>query len=249
MRTRALLGLLMLSATAAAQHGSNAAVRLDQTSEGAKMFRAQCAGCHGLDGAGTGAGPNLNMSNFRRGSSDEAIVTTISKGVPGSSMPAFSFDAGQMWQLVAYVRSLGIARAATDAPGDTKAGATLFRAQCAGCHTAAGAFTGPDLTRSAARLTVSQLRQSIEDPHISVAPEYWSVSGRTKTGQAIAGIRLNEDTSSIQLRGRDGRLFSTLKKDLASFDIVRTSPMPAFKGRLSDAQIGDIVAFLVKGDQ
>jgi cytochrome c oxidase cbb3-type subunit III len=224
-------------------------VRVDQSSEGAKLFRAQCAGCHAPDGSGTGAGPSLNSGTFRRGNSDEAIVTTISKGVPGTSMPAFSFDAGHMWPLVAYIRSLAIVRAASDIPGDVKAGETLFHSNCAGCHTPAGAFTAPDLTRSAARLTIDQLRQSIEDPHAAVLPEYWSVTGRAKSGQPVSGIRLNEDTSSIQLRDRSGKLFSVLKKDLESFDIVRKSPMPAFKGKLTEAQIGDIVAYLVKGNQ
>ena len=163
-------------------------------------------------------------------------------------MPAFSFDASQMWQLVAHIRALGLVRAAGTVAGDAKAGEALFLSNCAGCHTAAGAFTGPGLTRAAARLTAMQLRQSIQDPHAAVAPEYWSVTGRTKSGQAVSGIRMNEDTSSIQLRDRrGGRLFSVLKNDLAEFEIVRTSPMPAFKDKLSETQLTDIVAYLVKG--
>jgi putative heme-binding domain-containing protein len=249
MRKPALFSIFFFSATLAAQHGSNPAVRLDQTTVGAKIFRAQCAACHGIDGSGTGAGPNINSGNFRRGSSDDALVTTISKGVPGTSMPAFSLEGGQMWQLVAYIRSLSIVRAATNTVGDVKSGEALFQANCAGCHTEAGAFTGPNLSRAAARLTAAQLRQSIEEPHAVVAPEYWSVVARTTAGQSITGTRLNEDTSSIQMRDRSGRLFSVLKKDLATFDIDRKSPMPTFKGKLSDAEIGDIVAYLVKGDQ
>jgi putative heme-binding domain-containing protein len=223
-------------------------VRVDESAPGAKIFRAQCAGCHGLDGSGSGAGPSLNSGTFRHGSSDDAIVATISKGVRGTSMPAFSFDAFQMPQLLAHIRSLGIVRAAGDVSGDGKAGEPLFRANCAGCHTTAGAFTAPDLSKVAARLTSAQLRQSIEDPHAAVSPEYWSVSGRTKSGQALNAIRLNEDTSSIQLRDRrTGKLFSVLKKDVAEYEIVRTSPMPGFKGKLTEGQIGDIVAYLVKG--
>lgn len=87
------------------------------------------------------------------------------------------------------------------------------------------------------------------DPSAAVAWEYWSVNAKTTAGREIRGIRMNEDTSSIQLRDRAGRLSSVLKKDLAGFEIVRTSPMPSFKGKLSDAQMNDIIAFLVKGDQ
>jgi putative heme-binding domain-containing protein len=249
MRMPVVLCFFVFAAILGAQHGSSPGVRVDQSSEGAKLFRAQCAGCHALDGSGTGAGPSLNSGVFRRGGSDDAIVATISKGSAGTSMPAFSFDAGQMWQLVAHIRSLAIVRAASDTPGDVKAGEALFREHCAGCHTPAGAFTAPDLTRSAARLTLAQLRQSIEDPNATVPFEYWSVSGRTKSGQAIEGIRLNEDTSSIQMRDRRGKLSSVLKADLANFEIIRTSPMPRFKEKLSGAQIDDILAYLVKGVQ
>lgn len=249
MQMRAVLSVLALSASAMAQHGSNPAVRVDQASGGAKLFRAQCASCHGLDGSGTGAGPALNTGVFRRGSSDEAIVGTISKGVAGTSMPAFSYDAGQMWQLVAHIRSLNIVRAATDVAGDAKAGNALFRTNCGGCHTPAGAFTAPDLTAVAARLTVAQIRQSIVDPNAAVAPEFWTVAARTSSGQVIRGVRLNEDTSSIQLRDEKGKLGSVLKANLAGFDIVRTSTMPSFKGKLTDAQINDVIAYLVRGDQ
>ena len=247
MCLRAVIAYLALCVTLPAQHGSSPAVALDQTSDGAKLFRAQCAGCHGIDGSGTGAGPSLNTGNFRRGKTDEAIVATVSKGVPGTTMPAFSYDANQMWKLVTYVRSLGLVRESADVLGDGKAGEAIFRASGAGCHTTAGAYTAPDLHQVALRLTAAQIRESIISPDAAVPPHYWSVSARTTGGQSLNGIRLNEDTSSIQLRTRDGKLTSVLKKDLASFDIVRTSPMPSFKGKLTDAQLGDVIAYLIKG--
>src|SRR3712207_8980140 len=48
-RMPGLVVMLGLAANLAAQHGSNPAVRVDESSQGAKSFRAQCAGCHGLD--------------------------------------------------------------------------------------------------------------------------------------------------------------------------------------------------------
>ena len=134
--------LSWLSLSLAAQHGSTTAVnpytQPEDVLAGAKLFRAQCAGCHGPEGAGTGAGPSLTSGTFRRGGSDEALFQTISKGVPGTSMPAFAFSGLQIWQLVTHVRTMNIARAATQAKGDSKSGAILFRENCSGCHSVAG---------------------------------------------------------------------------------------------------------------
>ena len=69
----------------------------------------------------------------------------------------------------------------------------------------------------------------------------------TSTGKSIRGVRLNEDSFSIQIRDGEGRLQSLLKRDLKSMDVIRRSPMPSFKGKLSDAQIDDVIAWLVNG--
>src|SRR5207302_3410905 len=100
----------------------------------AKLYRSQCAGCHGLDGAGTGAGPGLTSGSFKHGASDEALFRTISKGLPGTAMPAFAFSGLRIWELVTHVRALGIVRGATPSRGDPQSGAAVFRANCAACH-------------------------------------------------------------------------------------------------------------------
>jgi cytochrome c oxidase cbb3-type subunit III len=249
MRVQFAISALLVNAIAFAQHGSTSGVQVNEATVGARIFRAQCAGCHAPDGSGTGAGPALNTGTLKHGSSDEAIVATISRGVAGTTMPAFSFDALQMPQVVAHLRSLAIVRAATAVKGDPESGKMLFSRYCSGCHTPAGDFTGPDLSDVAARLSATELRQSISAPDAVVRSEYWSVTGRTRLGKTVDGVRLNEDTSSIQIRERDGKLSSVLKADLASFEIVRKSPMPAFATKLSATQIDDILAFLMKGQQ
>src|SRR3954452_13046488 len=100
MRVQTAGLLLLTAALVSAQHGSSPAIRLDQSSVGGRIFRAQCAGCHGVDGSGTGAARALNNGKLRHGATDEAIVATVSKGVAGTTMPAFSFDALQMPELV-----------------------------------------------------------------------------------------------------------------------------------------------------
>ena len=234
-----------------AQHGSTTAVNpyttCDHEQAGATLFRSQCAGCHGPDGTGTGAGPNLAAGTFVHGGSDEALFRTISKGVPGTSMPAFSFTGLQVWELVTSIRALGIAQGATQTKGDARSGATIFRANCSRCHAAAGegGLSGPDLTAIGARRSSAELRESLTDPDAEVASAYWSVVATTSTGRTVRGVRLNEDTFSIQIRDEQGRLSSLLKRDLKHVELIRRSPMPSFAGKLSDAQMDDVIAWLI----
>ena len=94
---------------------------------GAALFRSQCAGCHGPDGNGTGAGPNIASGTLPHGDSDEAVFRTISKGLPGTSMPGFSFSGLQIWQLVTHLRALAIARGAAQTKGNPQAGRRCLR--------------------------------------------------------------------------------------------------------------------------
>ena len=67
----------------------------------------------------------------------------------------------------------------------------------------------------------------------------------TKDGTIINGRRLNEDTYSIQIIDDRERLHSLVKADLREFTIAKTSPMPSYKGTLSDDEIADVLAYLL----
>ena len=106
---------------------------------------------------------------------------------------------------------------------------------------------GPDLTGIGAQRSYGEIRESLLDPDAQVDSQYWSVAAVTSTGKNIRGLRLNEDSFSVQIRDDAGRLQSLLKRDLKSMELIRRSPMPSFKGTLSDAQIEDVIAWLVNG--
>lgn len=65
-----------------------------------------CAGCH-APGGGGGMGPPLNDDEWIYGSDPENVFATIVEGRP-NGMPSFRgrIDSGQIWQLVAYVRTM-----------------------------------------------------------------------------------------------------------------------------------------------
>src|ERR1700730_1902794 len=251
MRFRfSVLLFLPALATLYAQHGSTTDRPFstpDDEAAGAQSFRSQCAACHGGDATGGVVGPSLATGNFKSGGSDEALFRVITKGIPGTSMTAFRLNGREVWQLIAYLRAVNIGKAAEQAKGDPAKGAQVFNANgCGRCHTngKAGGFIGPDLSEIGSRRSLAQLESSILDPGADVAADYWSVQARTKTGQTVTGIRLNEDMTSFQIREPSGRLRSLLKTELASYEIVRTSPMPSFKGKISSGDLEDLVAYL-----
>lgn len=251
MQLAPLASLLIFCLPLLGQHGSTTVVNpytdAGHAQAGAKLYRAQCAGCHGLDGAGAGAAPSLVSGTFRHGGSDEALFRTISKGVPGTSMPAFSFSGLQTWELVTHLRTLNIGQGLSQAKGDPKAGASVFRTSCLSCHMVKGegGLRAPDLTSVGSRRTVGDLTEAITKPDAQVASSYWSVVAKTSSGQTVRGIRLNEDTYSLQLRVDGEKLVSLMKQDLKEVELVRKSPMPSFADKLSPTQLDDVIAYLV----
>lgn len=214
---------------------------------GAYFFQSQCASCHGLDGKGGANGPNLASGNFRHATSEEAMFRVITKGLPGTPMPGFSMNGREVWQIVAYVRSLSAGRANVQATGNATKGAEIFNTQkCLGCHwlDGAGSARGLDLSDAARRLSSAELRRALEDPSADVAPQYWIWQAKTADGAALRGFRLNEDTFTVQILDNSGKLRSISKSTLTEQSLDRRSPMPSFKGKLSDSEMTDLVAYL-----
>ncbi len=82
------------------------------------------------------------------------------------------------------------------------------------------------------------------NPDAEIAPEYFTAVAVTKGGQTLRGIALNEDDLSIQIRDSDGNPRSFFKDDLKSLRQERRSIMPSYAGRLTAAEIGDLVSYL-----
>ena len=222
---------------------------------GKRLFKTNCAVCHGPAGAG-GRGANLAQPRLQRAPDDQALFMVIRQGIPGTEMPPgwWVLDDHEMWQVAAYVRSLGRV-APENVPGDAQAGSRLFRtAGCIGCHQMAleGGRVGPSLTDIGSRRGATHLREALLDPAASLPEEFLQVQAVTAEGKRITGVRLNEDTWSIQLRDLSDHLFSFWKEDLASLEKQPgRSPMPSYRGRLSDHELDDLVAYLVslRGDR
>ena len=221
--------------------------------DGKATFRSNCAFCHGLTGGG-GRGPALNLGRFLHGSSDDDIKTVIQNGVPGTTMPSFDFEKDELAHLVAYVRSWSGSSSQRGAPvaGDPIQGRQVYeRNGCAGCHriSTEGSVFGPELTRIGAGRSAEYIRESIKDPSADIPEDYSGVTVVTQDGRRVSGVRINEDTFSVQLRDASQN-FRMFQKDEVQQVIEETkSLMPAYNS-LSVEDFQNLLAYLdtLRGD-
>ena len=215
---------------------------------GEKLFLGQCGRCHGPKGEG-GIGAILAQPRLRRAPDDESLFLVIREGVRGTEMPAGStLSTREVWQLAAFVRSLGRVPIETVA-GDPQRGQQVYqKGKCAQCHIANGQGTsvGPELSDVGARRSATYIRTSLVDPNADVPDRFAQLRITTKDGRRITGVRLAEDTFTIQLVDLTGRTYSFFKQELT--DIKKDfdkSPMPGYRDVLSQSELDDLVAYLV----
>jgi putative heme-binding domain-containing protein len=213
---------------------------------GGRIFRTHCAPCHGLKGTG-GTGPDLTTGRFFHGSTDADLYRNISEGIPGTAMPDVFFDGTQVWQIVAYVRSLSQQAPAAAVRGDPAHGRQLVQDKgCTGCHLirGEGGDRGPDLSVIGSQRAPDNLRQSIVDPSARIAPEYRvaKIAGRDNT--SYTGFLLNQDTYMVQLLDFNRGLVSVPRSAIQQLSIDSASLMPSYNNRLSGAELDDIVSYL-----
>jgi putative heme-binding domain-containing protein len=213
---------------------------------GAKIFRAHCAECHGPAGEGD-RGPKLTTGVFFHGQTDADLFTNITNGIPGTAMPAVFFSQDQLWQIVAYVRSLSQARNAAPPAGNPARGQKLFHERgCIGCHLVRGegGVRGPDLSVIGSQRSAEYLRQAILDPNAQVQHEYWVAKITVENGTEYSGFLINEDSYAVQVLDFSRGLLSLAKHDFRNFKVDKSSLMPSFKDRLTASEVDDLMAYL-----
>ena len=242
-----MLFLLALSALSAADLGET-------------LFQTNCAPCHGVKGDG-GRGSNLAVRRLPRAPDDAALASIIATGIPGTQMPATRMTAAESAQLVAYVRSLGRSQP-TQVAGDRTNGERIFwsKGNCGQCHTvgARGGRLGPDLTEIGTKRSPTYLRTSLLDPNAEV-PENFAFYRRmifqpdnfllvravTQDGKQIDGLRIDEDTFTIQIRDASDHVYSFRKDELRELQKDwGKSPMPSYRGVLMESELQDVIAYL-----
>ena len=214
---------------------------------GARLYDAQCTTCHGSNGDGVG-GVDLKSGKFRNAASDQDLMRVVTTGIAGTGMQAFRFDASELAGIVAFLRNMNAFDRASVKGGDPVRGRAVVTANgCLRCHRVGGegSRVAPDLTDIGAVRGPGSLLRSLTDPVSQMMPINRPVRAVTRDGRVINGRRLNEDTYTVQLIDDEERLVSLTKGDLREFTVLTTSPMPSYKGRLSDDELADVVAYLL----
>jgi len=213
---------------------------------GARIFRSHCADCHGPVGEG-GKGPNLTTGIFFHGSGEAEIFRNITDGIPGTAMPGVFFSDNQVWQLVAFVRSLSQRPSPSRVQVVAVAGEKLFREKgCSACHLVRGqgGENGPDLSLIGSQRSFTHLRESILNPDAKIAREYRIARVTLNSGAKYSGFLMNEDTYQVQLRDTQKGLVTLNRRNIRKLDIDQKSSMPSYQGKLSEAEVTDLVGWL-----
>jgi len=214
---------------------------------GAKLYTEKCVTCHGSTGDAIG-GVNLRSGKFRNAVIDRDLQRFIRAGSP-AGMPAFNLDTAEMDGIIAYLRNMNAFDAATVKAGDAARGRSVFdgKGACAKCHRVGltGSRVAPNLSEIGSARSAGALERSLLDPSSQMMPINRPVRAVRKDGTTIAGRRLNEDTYSVQIIDDGERLHSLLKSDLRELTVSTTSPMPSYKGTLTEAEVADVIAYLL----
>ena len=214
---------------------------------GKQLFEGQCSPCHGIQGTG-GKGANLARPTLKHAVDDAALFSVIQNGIDNTGMPgAWQMTDREIWLVIAHVRSFG--RVAVEKlPGDPAKGRALFEAHgCNRCHmlNGAGGSLGPELDEVGARRSSQRLRQCLLNPGSALPDGFVMVRAVLNDGSMLEGIRVNEDTFTIQLRDLADRFHSLRKQQLRTLEYkTDATPMPNFRDKLSPIELDNMVAYL-----
>jgi putative heme-binding domain-containing protein len=218
--------------------------QFDDVDAGARLFRANCANCHGLEGANV-AGVDLGHNKFKRASTDEDLVQIILTGVPGTGMPPNNLPRAQVLRIVEYLRSM--ASPSMVAGGDVAHGSELFASKgCTNCHRilGTGSRVGPDLSEIGSYRKPADLEKSILDPNAEIQPDDRTFKAVTRDGATITGRVINQDSFTLEVIDSHERLLLIERANLRESSFSDKSGMPSFAGKLSEQELKDLVSYL-----
>jgi mono/diheme cytochrome c family protein len=205
--------LLMMLAACSTPNGAPQAnsepVAPSQVSDFATLYAQNCAGCHGAEGRG---GASLALANpvYLAIIDETTMRNIVSKGIRGTSMPAFAQSAGGMlteeqinaitsgifsrWGRKGILDGTNPPSYATKAAGNVDHGQLVFGTYCASCHGSEGAGTpkGSAITNDSflALVTDQELRTIVITGRPELGASDWrsNVPGHPMADQEITDV-------------------------------------------------------------
>ncbi len=213
---------------------------------GQRLFESQCALCHGQTGGG-GRGPSLQRAKLNHAPDDDALRKVISEGIQPEMPGAWQLSPREVASVAAFVTKLG-STPVEPVAGDAAHGERLYKTKgCANCHMIRGEGSGfgPELSNIGSRRNAAHLREAIVQPEASVPEGFLLVDLVRTAGPTIRGVRVNEDSFSIQIKDASGKFHSYRLSELAEVRKLRgKSPMPSYQSSLTSAELTDLTAYL-----
>jgi mono/diheme cytochrome c family protein len=231
---------------------------------GAKLYAANCAGCHGGTARGGPGAPDLLRSILVLDDEKGILIAPVIRngrtdlGMPKSSLPDASIADIVAW---IHVQTWAAGHRSSYAfqdvlTGDAKKGETYFASTCAACHSATGDLKGIGARYDAFSLQARWLQPSgggrgggrggrgpaPVSPRAAVTVTVTPSSGKTVTG------RLDRiDDFSVSLHDSKGEYYSFLREGnvpkVEVHDPLR--PHVELLHKYTDADIHNVTAYLV----
>ena len=108
-----------------------------------------------------------------------------------------------------------------------------------------GSGFGPELTDIGTKRSAAHLRESIITPEASVPDGFMLLELLTSTGSTIRGIRVNEDSFSVQIKDSKGEFHSYRKAELREIRKLKgKSPMPPYASGITPEELTDLISYL-----
>ena len=126
-------------------------------------------------------------------------------------------------------------------------GKEVFRRVCSGCHRIGdmGSAVGPDLVNLGGRLAKGNLLTQILDPNASIAAGYEEYLIETVDRRSITGILVEDSTTSVTLRRKEGHQDTVLRSNIARMRASTVSAMPEGHEReITSEQMSDLLEYL-----
>ncbi|MCX6612810.1 MAG: c-type cytochrome [Acidobacteria bacterium] len=218
---------------------------------GGQFYRMNCVGCHGGDGA-TVSGIDLGRGKFKIAKNDEDLVRIIVNGIPGTGMPSTNTSSARATMIVAYLRTMNEVKGRQSiaaARGNAGRGKVLFEGKggCIGCHRilGSGGRSGPDLSDVGHLLRPIDIETAILDADDQYPLGTRPVRVIRKSGAAVSGLLVNQDTYSLQLVDQEGSLRSIERSDV-KHEGPTPSWMPSYRGKFDAQELADLIAYLMR---
>lgn len=248
------------TATAAAIAGSKEDPAVVE--RGAKVYAANCAGCHGPAARGNVGAPDLVRSLLVLDDEKGILIAPVLRnGRPDAGMPKLNLSEQQISEVVAWlhVQTYAAGHRTTYEfrdvlTGDPKRGAGYFNETCTGCHSTTG-----DLKGIGARYDPFALQGRWLQPRgrggrgggrAASAPasrrSAITVTVTLPSGQTISGVLEHLDDFNVALRDAYGEYHSFARSGLTPKVEVH-DPLKEHTDLLSkytDSEIHDITAYL-----